>query len=99
MSAIAKITNHVVQGGCSLPRQFARDLDQFSDIRNALRTVALCHHHDIEIRSADNVLENFRGSCSIPQLDPWLEDIGCIAAIAIQLQQFLKRNSQKRRTQ
>src|SRR6185369_3787013 len=84
MRAITKVANYVVQCRCSLPRQFAGYLDQFSDIRNALRTVALRHHHDIEIRSADDVLENFRSSRSITHLDPRLEDVGGTARITIQ---------------
>jgi hypothetical protein len=58
-----------------LTSKHSRDLDQLSYIRHALRSVLLCHEHDIEVSLADNILQDLRRGSGVTPFDPEPEKV------------------------
>ena len=71
---VAKVADDVVESGCTLVCELARDFDQFSDIGYTLGTILLRQHNDVEVGLADNILKNLSGSCRVAASDPMAED-------------------------
>ena len=75
VSTVMEIPDDVVQRRGSLPRELARDFNQFSDIGQALTAVLLRHHDDVEVGLPNHILKYFRGCGRIPAAHPVVENL------------------------
>jgi len=71
---IPQISDDIIEGRGSLSGQFARDLDQLTDIGHSLWAVLLRHHDGVEVGFSNDILQDFRGGRGIAPLRPARKD-------------------------